>query len=401
MNNSIPKEIRLISLATSIRWIGWGMAEPLIPVFLFILLGEYGLSGLIGSAGEVVFLLILPLAGILADRIPLKTFLVAGVVIFFFDGLWSIAALGSLVLLVFIAEIFDGIAVASDVVDRATYIRRYARREVVASVIGWQTTLINVGWMVGACLSWILAPYVSFVWIFFGIVPANLVALYMLARYLPADAPPPARSSNSISFAHYFDVWRDTLRLHNGLRALAMLTIIFNALSAFAVFLIPIYAYIQGATLREIILLGILAMLPDLFSSPLGKIADRFSASLLPLGLLAAAMTLAALSFVSWYPFLLLIVLGLRVILVLLGLAVENLITKLTSPYHYGRTSAVFEGLKDVGKFIGAIGLGFALDQWGGQAVFIALAAFMVVATLLATREFRKHKARTATEPAQ
>src|SRR5258708_7811693 len=103
---------RAVSLSTGIRWIGWGMTEPLIPIFLFSLFGKYGTTGLVSSTGEIVFLVVLPIAGLLADRYSLKSFLIGGLLFFFFDGLWALAALTGLATLVLLANLFDGVAVA-------------------------------------------------------------------------------------------------------------------------------------------------------------------------------------------------------------------------------------------------------------------------------------------------
>ncbi len=376
---SIPREIRLISIATAIRWIGWGMAEPLIPVFLFLLLKSYGASAVVSSVGEIVFFLILPVAGILADRIPLKTFLVVGLVIFFFDGLWSLAAITGVALLAFLASMFDGVAVASDVVGRATYIRRYAPGERVASVMGFQNTLINFGMVIGGLASIGLVRFAGFSWIFFGIIPTNAIALILFIRYLRKDDAPRAIEKADGFAGHYWSVWKDALRWRNGLHVLADLTIFFYALSSLATILIPIYAYIHGANLEEIIVLSMIAVLPQLAASRLGKIADASREKLLPSGLVAIAVLLAALAFTKTYTLLLPLVLLLEIVLTLLGLAVEKLVTVKSDPAHYGRVSAIFEGLKDVGKFLGAIGLGFALDAFGSQAIFLAVALVAIL----------------------
>jgi MFS family permease len=358
------------------------MAEPLIPVFLFALIGSYGISGAIDSVGELVFLLVLPLAGVLADRIPLKTYLIIGLGFFFLDGLWSLAALWSIAAFAVVAYLFDGIAVASDVVGRATYIRRYGLQEKVASIMGFQEALGYFGWLLGALISLALVSKVSFSWIFFGIVPANAFALWMIAVYLPKDKAQNTGARQHFSIAEYFKVWAEASNRHSGLRLYALLMTLFYALTSFATFLIPIYAYLNGASLQEIIVLGIISMSPQLLSSPLGKAADRFRGKLLPIGLAGVALTLLVLGFAHTYALLLAVVLIMQTLLLLLSLVLENLVTAATSADRYGRVSAVFEGLKDLGKGIGALGLGFAVDHIGAGNVFYALAACALLIAL-------------------
>src|SRR6266481_4211987 len=390
LNEQIPAGLRIISVATGIRWIGWGMIEPLLPVFLFSLVKSYGVSGLFDSVGQIVFLLVLPIAGIFADRISLKIFLIGGLFFFFLDGLWSVAAITSLVIFAFFANLFDGIAVASDVVGRATYIRQHAIGGRVASSMGFQNSLLNAGMLIGASISFVLIRFVSLPWIFFGVIPTNLVAIILLAYYLPDNSPPPQQrdASTEFSFTNYWGVWKHIAKSRNGLRFLAGLTLFVNMLSAFNVLLIPIYAYIHGANLQEIILLGGIGIVPYLFSSPLGKIADRWGLKIFPLGLLAASVIIAALSLPAAYSFLLAAVLMLQTILVLLGLVLENFVTARSEPEHFGRISAVVEGLKDIGGFMGAIGLGFAVDYLGVRIVFLPLSICAVGASILFYKYF-------------
>jgi predicted MFS family arabinose efflux permease len=164
---------------------------------------------------------------------------------------------------------------------------------------------------------------------------------------------------------------------------LAVLTLFFYALTALATILIPIYAYIHGANLQEVIILGVIAVLPQLLSSPLGNIADAWRDRLLPLGLFIIALLIGSLAFITSYALLLPIILFIEVVLVLLGLVVENLVTAASDPAQYGRVSAVFEGLKDVGKFIGAVGFGFALDFIGSQETFLLIACIAILFIVL------------------
>lgn len=389
---SFEKEVKVISFATGIRWIGWGMVEPLIPIFLFSLLNNYGMSGFIGSIGQIVFFLILPIAGILADKISLKRFLIIGLLFFLLDGFWALSAFTGMILFAVLADFFDGIAVASDVVGRATYIRRHTSQKKVASIIGFQTTIINTGWIIGALISLFAVNYISLPWIFLGIIPTNLVALYIFIRYLNNDKTDLLNKENKkIYFADYFQVWRDVTCWKNGLRFLAYLTIFFNAIAEFGTFLIPIYAYINGANLQQIIILGIIAMLPEILSSPLGKLADKKPVKILLLGLVTTAGLIFLLSFVNSYSLLLAIVLSLKITLVLLSLAIENLVTSRAEPTHYGRVSAVFEGLKDVGKLTGAIGLGFAIDIIGSNIVFIIIGFISLFIAVLIGKKFAKN----------
>ncbi len=388
--NSIPREVRFMSWATAIRWAGWGMLEPLTGVFLFSLLHNYGLSAVIDSLAGIVFVLIVPMAGALADRISLKTFLVGGLFFFFFGGLWSASAATSLVIFAAIANVLCGIALASDVVGRATYIRRYVPQETVATVMGFQNTFLNIGTIAGSLVTLALIPFLPLPWIFFGVVPTNLVTLLLFARLLRTDKAAKGRSGLAKEYSpeSYWEVWRGSMGRKSGLLLLAGLMFFLYALFAFCTILIPIYAYTNGAGYGEVIVLYIIAILPEIFSSPLGKLADRSPGRVLSLGLLGAAAVIAWLTLLHSYFFVLGAVLALEVIFVLLTLAVEHLVTARAEPNRYGRVSSVFEGLKEMGKFAGAIGLGFAMDGFGSVIVFPALALIAILFAVLSGKKF-------------
>ena len=86
----IPTGIRVITLARSVRWFGWGMCETLIPVLLFAFSNSYVEAGLFRAVYDIVFLLALPFVSFYADRVPAK-FLLLTALAFGFWGLSNIA----------------------------------------------------------------------------------------------------------------------------------------------------------------------------------------------------------------------------------------------------------------------------------------------------------------------
>jgi MFS family permease len=373
---SVPAQtdVWILSWATGIRWIGWGMAEPLIPIFLFRAFGDYGHSSLVDGVGEIVFLLVLPLAGILVDRIPMKPFLLAGLILFLFDGLWTVAAATQLVIFAFIANAVDGIAVASDVVGRATFIRRRTPIERLGTVFGIQNAIINLGFVLGAFVGLFTVSHTSLAWIFFGIVPTNLVALWLVFQIKSDPQPSPTSSLSRLSVSEYWRVWQAALHQGARLQGLAGLVLFFNALTGFATLLIPIYAYRQGAQLKDVVMLGIVGVVPEVFGSLLGGIADKHRGRLLPVGLAAIGLCMVALGFIKYSIVLLALVLAFRSVLVLLGLVIDIQVTVRIQGDRFGRVGAVFEGLKDLGRVAGAVVLGFGMDFLGARTVFVLLA---------------------------
>jgi predicted MFS family arabinose efflux permease len=367
-------DVRLISVATAIRWIGWGMAEPLIPVFLFSLMGGYGKSGLADVVGQAVFMLVLPAAGMLADRISLKRFLIVGLVLFCFDGLWSLAAATGLTILAVLANAIDGLAVASDVVGRATYIRRNSLPGQVGTVMGLQNGLVNAGFIGGALIAMIAVHFVKLSWIFFGILPTNLIALYLVSRIGGEGGSRTTACHRSGGSAQETRFWKDVLVRDTSLHLLAVLALFFNAISGLTTVLLPIYAYRHGASLDAVIVLGIVGVIPEMFGAFLGPVADQYGDRLITFALLASAACFSSFAVGVTSVVLTATVLILRTILVAAGLVIEACTTNRAEVTEYGRLSATVEGLKDIGKLVGIVALGFGIDYFGSTPVFIFMA---------------------------
>ena len=101
----ISKGTRILTIATSIRWVGWGVTETLIPIFIFSFVANYAQAGLLKSAYEIALILTLPLAGILADRIKPTTLILVGLSLYVIVGTsYLLAGLTGLVIFVVIAR---------------------------------------------------------------------------------------------------------------------------------------------------------------------------------------------------------------------------------------------------------------------------------------------------------
>lgn len=380
---SIPQGIRVISFATAIRWFGWGMVNPLVPVFLFAAIGSYALSGIVDSMGRFVFVLLLPLAGRLADRMDLKKFLIAGLIFFVFDGFgYFIGGLTGAVAWIFFANILDGAGVLSDVIGRSTYVRRYAPAARVSTIFGFSNLVINAGYIAGIVASVFLANVWHIAWIFFALVPTTLIALAMYARYLKKEPALPEEETGSF-WRNYLSSWRDAVTWNADVKVLAALALFLSVLDAVGVFIIPIFAHLQGADLGRVALIGAVFNLPWLFAEPLGRLADHWREKTVPWGMAAIALTLAAFAVFTGYVSQLVLVLVLEIFIILTGLAIEGIATHRVPPERFGRISAVIEGVKDFGKFLGPLLLGIALDLSGSRPVFIGAAVVTLAAVFL------------------
>jgi MFS family permease len=378
----IPVGIRVISIATGIRWIGWGMCETLIPVFLYTYVHSYGASGVLDAFGRVLFFIVFPVAGALADRIHVKTFLLVGLLFFLGDSVgYILTGLTGLVVFAALANLFDGVAVVSDVIGRATYIRRYGTRADSSFLFGFSEAWINAGWLVGMLLAFFLVDRLGMLWMFAAIGPTTLITFLLYWRLLPDDAHGKNAETTApaaLSVAAYTEVWRQFRAWTPEVRLSAMLMLLVHTVQAVGAFLIPIYAYTEGASLRQVILIGIVFNLPVLFAAALGRLADRLRTVAAVLGLCGIAATLAGLALVTSFGLMLLLVLALKICITLAALAIEGKVTRDVHEGSYGRVSAIFEAIKDLGALIGPVALGVAIDAAGVSVTFVGVALILM-----------------------
>ena len=147
----IPTGTKILTYVTSIRWIGWGFAENLIPIFIFSFVGSYAQAGLLKSAYEFALIISLPLIGILADRVKATTLILAGLSLYLIVGTsYLFAGITGLAIFIVMARFSNGIAYAFDQVGRETYIRRNNISSKLATIFGYFDSVTNFWWIVAA-----------------------------------------------------------------------------------------------------------------------------------------------------------------------------------------------------------------------------------------------------------
>ena len=77
----IPGDVKLLTWATTVRWIGWGVVEALVPIFLLSFAKSYAETGLLSSMYDIAFIISLPFVGLLADKISSRTILILGMIL--------------------------------------------------------------------------------------------------------------------------------------------------------------------------------------------------------------------------------------------------------------------------------------------------------------------------------
>jgi MFS family permease len=135
----------------TIRYIGWGFGETLVPVLLMSVTGTFAGAGLLNSTYDVVLLLALPLCGVLAERFPGKYLVIAGLLLYPLVGaFYFLAGAVGLMIFVVLARASNGVTWGLESIGIDTYFRRLTPGGSLASSFGWLDTLSEIAWIAAA-----------------------------------------------------------------------------------------------------------------------------------------------------------------------------------------------------------------------------------------------------------
>jgi len=375
----IDGDIRLIALATSVRWFGWGFVEAFMPVFLFTFSATYAETGVLKSIYGIVFLLSLPIVSWFADRVSSKKLMIAALLVYplislsyFAAGMWSIVAL------VVLARFLNGIGYSLDSTGRSTYIRTHAAKDKVGTSFGYVDAVTNFWWLLAVLVSIFAVNFVPIPYLFLPIAPTALIGILLL-RKLPTVSQKAEASSTPVSLLSFYSTFFKVIAgWSKKVRCLGAVAFFVEVLATVGEFFIPIYAFTQNESISNVMLLTVFATIPSLLSAPLGMIADKYK-KILPLVCLLLAPLLIMLAFSVSFAFQLVLVFLVSISLQLLSLTIERAITLQVVDKELGTLSGAFQGVSQLAGIIGPILIGIALDLFQMPAVLLALALISVM----------------------
>ncbi len=383
--------IRLLAWAETVRFIGWGFFEALMPVFLFSFTGSYAESGILSSVFDVVYIMALPIVGSLADKVSSKALILIGLAIYPFIGLsYFIAGVTGIALFIILARIMNGASYALDSVGRQTYFRRTSPEGKAASTFGYFDTIVNCWWILAVLLSMYLVTIFKLHWLFLALIPTHIIAFAMVTRLKP-DSVEKFKDGFGRAFKEgmFFSLLREARSWSKGLKLMGFLTFFLGLISNIGDFIIPIAAYKSGASLPEIILITAAYALPSVFGIKLGKFGDSAKIRAIFLSLIFVASIFVMLAIDGSYFIQLVGAFFIGLALELALLTSAGITNALITPDHYGRLSGAMDSIFDFGGLIGPIVLGLMIDGLGNFSAFLISA---IVALLVLGILFKKRK---------
>lgn len=383
-NPNIEEGVRLISVATSIRWFGWGFAEAFLPIFLFSFAHTHAETGLLRSVYGIIFLISLPMVSWLADNVASKKLMIGALLIYPFISIsyFSAGAFGFVAFIV-LARALNGVAYAFDSVGRSTYVRTHAKTESIATSFGYIDSLANFWWLVAIFISAILVRYIPVHYLFLMVAPTALVAIYFVRKLPDGLTCSVLTKKERLSFlGSYTTFFKTIISWGTRVRWLAVLAFFIDTTLIVGAFFIPIYAYAEHQSLWKVVLLTGFATFPALFSSPLGAIADKYKHTIFwACGL--CAILLLALAFAPAFYMQLTLVFLIGLCLELLSLVVSREVTLSVPNEHIGTVSGAFEGIAEMAEIIGPIALGVMIDLLSMRFTLTVLAVISTIFAIL------------------
>lgn len=397
----LPYGVRILAWSRAVRWIGWGLGEALLPVFIVAFSKTFAEAGLFSSTVDIAALISLPLIGVWADKFSAKKLVLISLLLYPLVGIsyFFAGALGMAIFVV-IARLANGFTWGLENIGIETYYRRIVDGSHIATSFGYIDTWSHVAWIGAAVVGMGLIVFVPIHVLLLGIAPFALIA-YSIAAKAPADSPENAlsrreqakekKSAFMRSYALALAEWK-TWGGH--LQLLSVLVFFSSIVSSLMYFFLPIDAYLTGANLPMVVLVTIFGAVPALFGYKLGRLADvKNKYMLLASGLAAMAIIALGLAVFPEYWFKLIAIFCMGIVFELFYVIQSSLITVLGSRETYGARGSVFESIITLGDMVAPLIIGITLDMIGFSN-FAAVIAFggICLAFIYAVAARAEHK---------
>lgn len=386
-NKDIPEDARIMTYATTIRWIGWGFVETLIPVFLLTFVHGYAEAGWLKSSYDIAYLLAAPVVGALTDKLSARVIIFAGLALYPFIGLsYYIAGTFGMIGFVILARVLNGIGYALDGVGRETYIRRHVPGNLASTVFGYFEAVTTFWWILAVLSSLFLIKYFSISELFIAIIPTTLIAMFMMRKIHHHNPTKLGEGFKNLLKENIIITTARELRTWTpGLKLMALVIFSMGFLGVIAGFLLPLKVWSESASLEKVILLEVFFVLPFLWSLHLGRVADKNRVKALLAGLGATFIFTLALAFTADYYLQLALGFFLALSGSLVFLSISGLTTSLSEVGHYGRMSSLTALIDTIGALIAPPILGFSIDRFGFKEtfIFLSLGILIILAVVL------------------
>lgn len=233
---------RLFFFGQLISLMGTWMQSVAQQWLVYRLTGSAALLGVVGFLGQIPMLLLTPLGGVLADRYPKRSIVVATqfsfMLLAFAFALLTLTNNIRVWHILSLAFLF-GIVNAADVPARQSLVPELVPRDVLVNTIALNSAMFNLARIIGPAVAGILVAAIGEGWCFF----ANAVSYFaVIAGLLMMDLPNTANGNSQISpIEHLLEGFRFVTRT-SPIREILMLLGLVSVMGMSYTVLMPIFA---------------------------------------------------------------------------------------------------------------------------------------------------------------
>jgi len=367
-------------LAVMIALFGIGIIVPIMPIFA-VSLGAGGLAlGSIIAAFSITRGLFQPIVGSLSDRWGRKGFLVGGLLVYTLVGL-ALPEAASVAHLVAIRA-FHGVGSAMIVPIAMAYVSDMAPLGREGRYMGMLNIAIFIGIGGGPLLGGVFADLWGMASAFYAMAALSFMALLLVLFQMPV-----------LKETESHRLRPGLLKAMVGMLASRRTGGILLARMATMIIMVPTMAFLPllmdqwfHASGKQIgIIIASRTLVNAVLQTPAGRMTDRLDkVRLLRIGclIISIAMCLVPLAANFWWLLVLFVVLGMGEALiwpVLGALATED-------GRHYGQGTmmGVFSLAMSAGVFLGALGGGISMDQFGLSWSFFTIGIIVLILSMVA-----------------
>ena len=376
---SVPKSLKLLSLAFLIYSFSWGMILPYFSIYLASIVPNYSQVGFIISLMSIVAAVISIFIGDLIDKVGRKKILLFAFINYLVIG--PIYTVTHSVSALVAARVYHGVAAVGIWIPGRTYVRDISPAHKKSEYMGYFYTASALAYTIGPVFGALIITFFDIRSLFYAVGFAAIIAA-TIVHHIPDSIKPKRSISQGLKDVMFKDKFiAKELKDYTDEKSMGvkvtMISFLSKMSSAILVMVVALYINSIGGSLWQIGLVYSLMYLPFIFQFVFGEMADTFGAKkILTIGASLACVFFFALFFANNYSYILLFTLLGSCGLAMVAPVVSGYVSRMAKDNN-GEITGIYGAGADMAAFTGPLVAGLIADMYGLNFVFVFAAIAM------------------------
>ncbi len=385
---SVPKSLKLLSLAFLIYSFSWGMILPYFSIYIKSIVPNYSQVGFIISLMSIVAAVISIFVGDLIDKVGRKKILLFAFINYLVIG--PIYTVTHSVSTLVAARVYHGVAAVGIWIPGRTYVRDISPADKKSEYMGYFYTASAIAYTIGPVFGALIISFLDIRSLFYAVGFAAIIAA-TIVHHIPDSIKPKRSISQGLKDVVFKDKFiakelKDYMDEKGMGVKVTMISFLSKMSSAILVMIVALYIHNLGGSLWQIGLVYSLMYLPFIFQFVFGEMADTIgSKKMLVIGASLACVFFSALFFANNYSYILLFTFFGSCGLAMVAPVVSGYVSRMAKDNN-GEITGIYGAVADMAAFTGPLVAGLIADMYGLNFVFIAAAIAMSFVIGIATR---------------